>query len=76
MPLINTGDITVDADSIQTVVYPFIPPICIPLIRCLPWLRQQCDVHGMCFVSEPTVIPQNDGLMDLWIAGLLGLNSK
>ncbi len=23
-----------------------------------------------------TVIPQDDGLMDLWIAGLLGLNSK
>jgi hypothetical protein len=23
-----------------------------------------------------TVITQDDGLMDLWIAGLLGLNSK
>jgi hypothetical protein len=23
-----------------------------------------------------TVIPQDDGLMDLWIAGLLGLSSR
>jgi hypothetical protein len=27
-------------------------------------------------VPGNTVIPQDDGLMDLWIAGLLGLSSR
>jgi hypothetical protein len=27
-------------------------------------------------MGKITVIPQDDGLMDLWIAGLLGLSSR
>jgi hypothetical protein len=34
------------------------------------------EIHRQKIFITYTVIPQEDGLMDLWIAGLLGLSSR